>query len=198
MHHSLQLDAELKTNSKMIKLSIEKEDSKLAKIDKELDREKIERRQNRERAASAREQADMVIEDVERLEQEKQDLLKEIKRKERELGYFQKLYNLIQQVLDNYCEKKYLKESILTKERELQEAKAKLKENEKKLKKYEEMVRSLTKEIEEGVRELDIRDERIIQLEKEKAKMVADLESERIKVRVLSIKFLWMHIYIYK
>ena len=55
MHHSLQLDAELKTKTKMIKHSIEKEDSKLAKIDKELDRQKIERRQNRERAASARE-----------------------------------------------------------------------------------------------------------------------------------------------
>ena len=96
---------------------------------KELDREKIERRQNRERAASAREHAEVVIEDVERLEQEKQDLLKEIKRKERELGYFHKPYN--KQVLENYCEKKYLQESILTKERELQEAKAKLKENER-------------------------------------------------------------------
>ena len=70
-----------------------------------------------------------------------------------------------------------------------QEAKAKLKENERKLKKYEEMVHSLKKEIEEGVRELGIRDGRIIQIEKKKAKVVADLESERIKVRVLSIEF---------
>ena len=61
-----------------------------------------------------------------------------------------------------------MQESILTKEIELQEAKVKLEENEKKLKKYKEMVRSLKKKIEEGVRELGIRDGRIIQLEKEK------------------------------
>ena len=187
MHHSLQLDAELKTKTKMIKPSIEKEDSKLAKIDKELDKEKIERRQNRERAASVREQAEVVIEDVERLEQEKQDLLKEIERKEIELGYFKKLYD--QQLLENSREKNNLQECIQTKEIELQEAKAKLEENEKKLKKYKEMVRSLKKKIEEGVRELGIRDGRILQLEKEKAKVVADLESERIKVRILSIEF---------
>ena len=51
------------------------------------------------------------------------------------------------------------------------------------------MVHSLKKEIKEGVRELGIRDGRFIQIEKEKAKVVADLESERIKVRVLSIEF---------
>ena len=109
-------------------------------------------------------------------------VVKEIEKKERELGYFKKLHG--QRLLENYREKKDLQESIQTKEKELQEAKAKLKENEKKLEKYKEKVRSLKKRIEEGVRELGIRDGSIIQLEKEKAKVVADLESERMKVRV--------------
>ena len=182
MCHALQLVAELKIQSMRITPSVEKEDSKLAKIDKELDRQKTERRQNWERAAIVREQAAVVIEDVERLEQEKQELVKEIEKKERELGYFKKLHG--QRLLENYREKKDLQESIHTKEKEVQEAKAKLKENEKKLKKYKEKVHSLKKQIEEGVRELGIRDGSIIQLEKEKAKVVADLESERMKVRV--------------
>ena len=182
MCHVLQLDAEQKTEPRSIKSSTKKEDSKLAKIDKELDRQKTERRQNMERTASAREQAAVVIEFVEKLEQEKQDLVKEIEKKERELGYFKKLHG--QRLLENYREKKDLQESIQMKEKEVQEAKAKLKENEKKLKKYKEKVHSLKKRIEEGVRELGIRDGSIIQLEKDKAKVVADLESERMKVRV--------------
>ena len=165
-----------------IKSSTKKEDSKLAKIDKELDRQKTERKEKWERAASVREQAAVVIDDVERLEQEKQDLLKEIEKKERELGYFKKLHG--QRLLENYREKKDLQVSIQMKEKEIQEAKAKLKGNEKKLKKYKEKVHRLKKQIEEGVRELGIRDGSIIQLEKEKAKVVADLESERMKVRV--------------
>ena len=178
------MDAEQKTKprSNINKSSTKKEDSKLAEIDKELDIQKTERRQNMERAASVREQAAVVIEDVVRLEQEKQELLKEIEKKERELGYFKKLHG--QRLLENYSEKKDLQESIQAKEKELQEAKAKLKENEKKLEKYKEKVRSLKKRIEEGVRELGIRDGSIIQLEKEKAKVGADLESERMKVRI--------------
>ena len=169
------MDAEQKTKPG-------REDSKLSKVDKELDRQKTEKRQNMKIAASVREQAAVVIEDVERLEQEKQELLKEIEKKERELGYFKKLHG--QRLLENYREKKDLQESIQTKEKEVQEAKAKLKENEKKLKEYKEKVCSLKKRIEEGVRELGIRDGRIIQLEKEKAKVIADLESKRMKVRV--------------
>ena len=92
MCHALQLDAEQKTKPRRIKSTTEKKNSKLAEIDKDLDRQKTERRQNRERAASVREQAGVVIEDVERLEQEKQELLKEIEKKERELGYFKKLH----------------------------------------------------------------------------------------------------------
>ena len=180
--HALQLDAKQKTKPRRIKSSTKEEDSKLAKIDKELDRQKTERRQNWERAASVREQAALVIEDVERLEQEKQDLVKEIEKKERELGYFKKLHG--QRILENHREKRDLQESIQTKEKEIHEAKDKLKENEKKLEKYKEKVHSLKKRIEEGVRELEICDGSIIQLEKEKAKVVADLESERMKVRV--------------
>ena len=181
MCHTLQLDEEQKTKPRRIKSTTKKEDSKLAEIDKELDRQKTERRQNWESAASVREQAAVVIEDVERLEQEKEELLKEIEKKERELGYFKKLH--CQRLLENYHEKN-LQESIQAKEKEVQEAKAKLKENEKKLKEYKEKVHSLKKRIEEGVRELGKRDGSIIQLEKEKAKVVADLESERMKVRV--------------
>ena len=173
--------AKQKTKPRKITSSVEKDDSKLTKIDKELDRQKTERRQNWERVASVREQAALVIEDVERLKQEKQELLKEIEKKERELGYFKKLHG--QRLLENHREKKDLQESIQTKKKEVQEAKAKLKENEKKLKKYKEKVRNLKKRIEEGVRELGIRDGSIIQLEKEKAGVVADLESERIEVR---------------
>ena len=182
MCHALQLDAEQKTKPRKIKFTTKKEDSKLAEIDKELDRQKTERRQDMERAASVREQAAVVIEDVERLEQEKQELLKEIEKNKRELGYFIELHG--QRVLENYNEKRDLQESIQAKEKEVQEAKAKLKENEKKLKEYKEKVRSLKKRIEDGVKELGIRDGSIIQLEKEKAKVVADLESERVKVRV--------------
>ena len=184
MCHELQLDVE-QYKPRRIKSSTKKEDSKLAKIDKELDRQKTEKRQDRERAASVREQAAVVIEDVERLEQEKEELLKEIEKNKRELGYFMEVHG--QRLLENYHEKKDLQESIQMKEKEVQEAKAKLKENEKKLKEHKGKVHSLKKRIEEGVRELGIRDGSIIQLEKEKAKVVADLESERMKVRFFQL-----------
>ena len=174
----LQLVAEQTAKPRKIKSSVEKE---VAKIDKELDRQKTERRQDMERAASVREQTAVVLEDVERLELEKQELMKDIEKKETELVNLKKCYG--RRILENYLEKKDLQESIQMKEKEIQETKAKLKENEKELKEYKEMVHSLKKMIEEGVRELGIRDGSIIQLEKEKARVVADQESERIKVR---------------
>ena len=160
---------------------IEKEDSKLAEIDKELDTLKMERRQNRKRTATAREEAEVVVEDVERLEQEKQLLLEEIRRKERELDCFKRVHD---QLTESQREKEDLQESIKLKENELREVKAKLEEKKKQLEKYKEKIQKLKKRIEEGVRELGVRDGRITELEKDKAKAVAALESERIKVRV--------------
>ena len=67
--------------TKRVKVSTETDDSKLIEIDKKLDKLEIERRQNGERTASAREEAEVMVEDVERLEQEKLLLLEEIKKK---------------------------------------------------------------------------------------------------------------------
>ena len=170
-----QLDEELSTKTEHI---IEKE---LAEVDKELDRYKMERTQNTKRITSAREEAEVIVEDVERLEQEKQNLLEEIKKKERELDCFKTVHD---QLTESQREKEVLQECIKVKENELQEAKAKLQEKEKKLEKYKEKIQKLKKRIEEGVRELGVRDGRIIELEQNKAKAVADLESERLKVRV--------------
>ena len=121
--YTLQLNEELRTKIKRFKHSTEKEDFKLAQIDKELDRSKVERRQNRKRTASAREEAQVLVDDVERLEQEKQLLLEEIKRKERELDCFKKVHD---QLTASEHEKEGLQESIKIKEKELQEAKTKL------------------------------------------------------------------------
>ena len=72
------MEEELRTKNKHI---IEREDSKLAEIDKELDRNIVERTQNTKRTLSAREEAEVIIEDVERLEREKQLLQEEIRKK---------------------------------------------------------------------------------------------------------------------
>ena len=64
----------------------------------------------------------MIVEDVERLEQEKQLLLEEIRMKESELDCFNKLH--AQRLSISQCEKEVLQESIKVKENELQEAKA--------------------------------------------------------------------------
>ena len=177
--HTLQLDEELRTTTKHI---IEKEDSKLAEIDKELDRNIMERTQHTKRTASAREEAEVIVEDVERLEREKHLLQEEIKKKESELDCFNKLH--AQHLSISQREKEVLQETIKVKENELREAKAKLEEKEKKLEKYKEKIQKLKKRIEEGVREMEIRDRKIIELENDRAKAVTALESERIKVRV--------------
>ena len=174
----LQLDKELRIKTKP---STEK-DFKLVKIDKELDRNKMERTQNTKRNANAREEAEVIVEDVERLEQEKQLLLEEIRKKESELDCFNTLH--AQHLSISQREKEVLQETIKVKENELQEAKAKLQEKEKKLEKCKEKIQKLKKRIEEGVRELGVRDGIIIELEKDRAKAVAALESERLKVRV--------------
>lgn len=165
------------------KSSIEKADYELMKIDKELDQLKMEGKQQRKTAESAGEEAAVAIKEVEKLEQEKQLLIEEIKKKERELGYFKGFRD--QLILTSEREKEDLQESIKAKENELQEAKAKLKDKERKLEKCKEKIQKLKKWIEEAVKELGLRNGQIIQLENEKAKMVADLESEKMKVRVL-------------
>ena len=170
----LQLDEELRTKTKHI---IEK-DSKLAEIDKELDRNIMERTQHTKRTASAREEAKVIVEDVERLEREKQLLLEEIRKKERELDCFNKLH--AQHLSISQREKEVLQESIKAKENELQEAKAKLQKKEKKLEKYKDKIQKLKKKIEDGIRELGERDGRIVELEKAKAEAVAALEKVRV------------------
>ena len=147
---------------------------KEGEIDKKLDTLNMERRQLRQMADSNREEATVAIKDVEKLKQEKQLLLEEIKKKERELEYFQK----------QFCQYHLENEELKTKEKELQEAKAKLEEKEKQLERYKEKKQKLKEKIEEGVRELGVREGMITQLEKDKAKVAADLESERMKVRV--------------
>ena len=107
---TIQLYAEPRTKTKRVKISTEKDDFKLVEIDKELDKLQMERRQNRKRTASAREEAEVILEDVERLEQEKQLLLEEIRRKERELDCFKRVHDQ---------EKENLQESIKIKENEL-------------------------------------------------------------------------------
>ena len=174
------MDEELRTKTKHI---IEKEDSKLAEIDKELDRYKMERIQHTKRTESAREEAEVIIEDVERLEREKQLLLEEIRKKENELDCFNKL--LAQHLSISQHEKEVLQESIKVKENELKQARAKLQEKEKKLEKYKEKIQKLKNKIEDGVRELGVRNGTITQLEQDRAKAVAALESERLKVRVI-------------
>ena len=164
------------------KPSIQKEDSTLAEMDKELDILEIEGRQNRKNTASACEEAAVVMEEVEKLKQKKEILLDEIKKKERELGYFEKLHS--QHHLVDQHEKEDLQESITAKENELREAKARLKKYEKRLEKSEEKICSLKRKIEEGARELVKCDVRINELEKSKAKLIVHLESERMKVRV--------------
>ena len=178
---TIQLDAEPKMKTKRVKISTEKYHFKLAEMDEKLDRLQMERRQNRKRTASAREEAEVIVEDVERLEQEKQLLLEEIRRKERELDCFKRVHD---QLTASQREKEDLQVSIKIKENELREAKAKLQEKEKKLKKYKEKIQKLKKRIEEGVRELGVRDDKITELEKDKARAVAELELERMKVRV--------------
>lgn len=177
LSHTLQLEAKLKKG-------IESDQDKLAEIDKELDRLKIERELSMKRSASAREEAEVVIKDIKKLEQEKQLLLEDIKRKERELGYFKGFYDQI--ILASQREKEDLQQSIQTKEKELQEANTKLEKKEEKLKKYKEKVHNLEKKIEEGDKELKMRDSKIIELERDKAKVVADLEIERMKVRLFA------------
>ena len=179
---TIQLDAEQRTKTKRVKPSTEKDDSKVAEIDKKLDKLEMERRQNRERTASAREEAEVMVDDVERLEREKQLLLEEIRKKGSELDCFNKLH--AQHLSISQHEKEVLQESIKVKENELREAKAKLQEKEKKLEKYKEKIQNLKKKIEEGVRELGIRGERITELEEDKARAVAELELERIQVKV--------------
>ena len=174
------MDKHLRTSYKTKHIT-KREDFKLAEIDKELDRNKVERTQNTERTASAREEAEVIIKDVEKLEQEKQLLLEEIRKRERELDCFKRVHD---QLTASQCEKKILQESIKVKENELRETKAKLQEKEKKLEKCKEKIQKLKKKIEEGVRELGVRDGRIIELEKDKAQAVVALESERLKVRV--------------
>ena len=184
---TIQLDAELRTKTKRVKFSTEKDDSKLAEIDKKLDKLLIERRQNKERTVSAREEAEVMVEDVKRLDQEKQLLLEEIRKNEIELNCFNKLH--VQHLSISQREKEVLQESIKAKENELQEAKAKLQEKEKKLEKCKEKIQNLKKRIEEGVRELGVRDGRITELEQDKARAVAELELERMKVRVHLLKY---------
>ena len=182
------MNEELRTKTKRVKHNTEK-DFKLAQIDKELDRSKVERTQNRKRTASAREEAEVLVDDIEKLEQEKQLLLEEIERKERELDCFKRVHDQLTEVSER--EKEGLQESIKIKEKELQEAKTKLEEKEKQLEKYKEKIQKLKKRIEEGVRELGVRDGRIIELEKDKAMAVAALESERMKVRVSPVIPTW-------
>ena len=181
---TIKLDAEPRTKTKRVKPSTEKDDSKVAEIDKKLDKLEMERRQNRERTASAREEAEVIVEDVERLQREKQLLLEEIEKKESELDCFNKPH--AQHLSISQREKEVLQDSIKAKENELREAKAKLQEKEKKLKKCKEKIQKLKKRIEEGVRVLGVRDGRITELEQDKARAVAELELERMKVRVLS------------
>ena len=178
---TIQLDAELRTKTRRVKPCTEKNDSKLAEIDKTLDKFQVERRQNRERTESAREEAEVIVEDVERLEQVKQFLLEEIRKKERELDCFKRVHD---QLTTSQCEKEDLQDSIKVKENELREAKSKLQEKEKQLEKCKEKIQKLKKWIEEGMRELEVCDGRITELEQDKARIVTELELERMKVRV--------------
>ena len=114
---TIQLDAEPRTKTKRVKPSTEKNDSKLAEIDKKLDKLQMERRQNRERTASAREEAKVIVEYVERLEQEKQLLLEEIRKKGSELDCFKRVPD--QHLLIHQREKEVFQDSIKVKENEL-------------------------------------------------------------------------------
>ena len=173
----VQLDAELTTKTS----NTENYDSELVKIDKALDKLQMERRQNREKTVSAREEAEEIIDDVEGLEREKQLLLEEIRRKESELDCFKRVHD---QLTASQREKEDLQVSIKGKENELREAKAKLQGKEKKVERAKEKIQKLKKKIEEGVRELGVRDGRITELEHDKAQAVAELELETMKVRV--------------
>ena len=181
---TIQLDSELRIKTKGVKPSTEENYSKLVEIDKKLDKLEMEVRQNRARIASAREAAEVIIEDVKRLEQEKQLLLEETRRKERELDCFKRVHDLL---AESQREKEDLQESIKIKENELREAKAELQEKEKQLEKYKEKIQKLKKRVEDGVRELGVRDGRIFELEKDKARAVAE-ESEKMKVRIHLLK----------
>ena len=164
------------------KPSIQKEDSTLTEMDKKLDIFEIEGRRNRKKTESACEEAAVVMEEVEKLKQEKKILLDEINRKEEELDYFEKCHS--QHLVVSQYEKEDLQEKIKAKENELREAKTRLKKYEKHLEKYEEKKCNLMRRIEEGARELVKCDERINELEKNKAKVIVDLELEIMKVRV--------------
>ena len=165
---------------------IECHDSKLAEIDRELDKLKRARTQERDQAANTRESAAVVVKDVEQLEREKEALKDEIERKEKELKYFKELHE--KHVSDNKNEKEDLLELIKTKERELKEANERLEKKEKKLKKSKEEIQSLKKKIDEGFREATMNECKIMMLEQEKVRIQADLESERKKVEQLRIK----------
>lgn len=176
--YTLQLDADL---TPKMKSDIERADSKVTNIDKELDRLEMKGRQQRRTHENSRKEAALAIKEVERLEEEKQFVLEDIK--ERELAFFKGFYD--QFISASQCEREnlHVQESIKTRENELRKAKSELQGKEKQLENYREKRHTLKISIEEQVKELEVHGGKITELEKDKAKLLADLESERVKVR---------------
>ena len=168
---------------------IEHHDSKLAEINQKLDKLKIARTQERDQAASTRESAAVVVNDVAQLEREKEALKDEIDRKEKELKYFKKLHEKhVPDIFSGQREKEDLLDLIKTKKRELKEANERLEKSEKELKESKRKIQSLKKKIEEGIREAGVNEGKFMMLEQEKVKIQADLEHERKKVEQLRIE----------
>lgn len=170
-----QLEAEPMCNTKV--------DPNLTEMDKKLDELKMEKRQIRRRTLSVREEAELAVKEEERLMKEKKLLEKEFKKTKIELDYF-KTRNNNRHNLPVQSETKPLQDTIKMKLSELKMTKTRLDEKEEQHKKYKEKIRSLKKTIEDGMFKLGVCDGRIIELERDKAKVVADLESQRMKVRV--------------
>ena len=168
---------------------MEHHDSKLAEIDRELDKLKRARTQERDQGASARESATVVVKGLEHLEREKEVLVDEIQRKEKELKYFKKLHEKHDSgTFSSRNEKEELLELIRRKERELNEANERLEEKKKKLNKSKEKIQNLKKKIEAGIREAGVYEGKIMMLEQDKARIQADLETERKKVEQLCVE----------
>ena len=173
---SCQLNPELMAKITDIECHIEHCDSKLAEIDQQLEELKMARTQERDQDASTRDPAAVVVKD-ECLEREKEALKDEIERKEKELKKFHEKDSAHSQ-----CEKKNLLELVKTKERELKETNQKLEEKEKRSK------GKIQQSTEEGIREIGVNEGKIMMLEQEKARIQADLESERKKMEELRIE----------
>ena len=183
-----QLNPEVMAKMTDMQSQIEHHDSKLAEINQELDKLKIAKTQEREQAASTRESAAVVVNDVAQLEREKEALKDEIDRKEKELKYFKKLHENVPDIFSSQREKEDLLDLIKAKERELKETNERLEKKEKKLKESKRKIQSLKKKIEEGIRKAAMNEGKFMMLEQEKVKVQTDLERERKKVEQLRME----------